>query len=426
MSSKLRLPALLAAALVLPASDCDGNLGGVTPLRQLTVRVSVKSDESETVGGSDPRFSGDGRFVAFDSTAPDLVTGDSNGKRDVFVKDRLTGEVELVSVTANGLQFDSDAFVEDISGDGDFVVFRVPPAAGDPTRLYRRDRPARETRPVLPNAAMPNYDCQGAAISDDGLSVVFYSYSDNLGFTNSPQYFQVMLSDLSGNDAVLSLVSSTAANGAVGGNNYSSQPDVTADGTLVVFESNATNLQGVGTDGTYDVFLWTRSTGVLEVVSRTAAGVEADGTCTNPTISDDGRWVSFETTAPNLQPMRVALRDRQTPTTISAYDEAYLGGLVFSVSPTMSKNGRRVAWWTGVDVTGPGNGRSHVYVFDRPGGTTFRASINDLGELANLNCVQPALSGDGRWIAWSSFADNLVTEDNNAAVDIFVRGPYDP
>jgi Tol biopolymer transport system component len=438
MSSRSRIAALLGAVLVLPAADC-GNLGSVVPLLQLTVRASVRADAGETVGGANPRITDDGRYVFFDSAASDLVTGDANGKRDVFMKDRLTGLVELVTKDNLGFQLTKDSTLRAISGDGNFVLYHYdPPLPTDPVTahgmLWVRDRAGATTRPVIDPADVFTYELNGGAISDDGLSVVFTTYSNDLsGYTNSPQFFQVLLSDLSFNPPVLRLVSSTTALGTTGGNNYSSTPDITADGQTVVFESQATNLQGVGTDGTYDVFLWARATGVLSVVSRTAGGVEADGHCTNPTVSADGRYVAFETTAPNLDPMRVAVRDRGDAaavppipaTTVSAYDEPYLGGLVLSVSPRISRGGRHVVFHTASSLLdGPGNGITHVFRRDLGTGGVVRASINNLGDQAEASAANGVVSFDGSWVVWQSFADNLVQGDANTAIDVFIRGPF--
>ncbi len=421
--------ALLAALGILSAAGCEGNIGDVEPIAVVTARLSVKADGSQvTAGANRARISGDGRFVAFLSGATDLVEGDINGKIDVFVKDRLTGGVELASVPENTPQEAGDSFLWDISSSGRFVVYGVQPGGVGNSMLFVRDRVLRTTRPVVEQVPALTNNVERGAISDDGRWVAWVTFSNNVtGFTNAPQSLQLFLSDMSTNPPGLTLISATTPLGTVGANANSFDPDITPDGAYVVFDSQATNLQGLGTDAPGDVYRWRRSDGALVVASISPAGPEANVFCGHPTVSDDGNVVAFEvapTAIGNMPNIWIAARDISAGTTTAVFLDPPCGGLCFSSEPRLSGNGRYVVWWTGSSSPlGPANGSTHVYRYDLQTLSVTRVSLNSLGEMGIGGSASPAVSGSGSWVAWHSSAANLVEDDTNGIFDVFVRGP---
>jgi Tol biopolymer transport system component len=156
------------------------------------------------------------------------------------------------------------------------------------------------------------------------------------------------------------------------GNGPSGRPDISEDGRLVAFESDATDLVGGDDDGVTDVFLRDLSGGATVLVSRGPAGRPPDGASSHATVSADGRYVAFQSDATNL-------------------------------------------------VRGDRNHATDVFVRDLRTGRTALVSRGRGGRAANGPSSQPAISGDGGVIAFQSQASNLVVEDHNRAQDVFVR-----
>lgn len=180
----LAAAALLASAAALPASA------------QVTTRISVDSAGAEADSSSaDPDVSADGRFVVFESSATNLVIGDTNGQGDAFVHDRLTGITERVSVSSTGVEGDLNEFAVAISADGRYVAMAsnasnlVPGDTNDASDIFVFDRTLGTMERVSVSSAGLEGDgtCLEPAISGDGNCVFFASSSTNLvpGDTNA-------------------------------------------------------------------------------------------------------------------------------------------------------------------------------------------------------------------------------------------------
>src|SRR5690554_6282023 len=152
----------------------------------------------------------------------------------------------------------------------------------------------------------------------------------------------------------------------------SRNPAISADGRYVAFESSASNLVPGDTNGTLDVFVHDRVTGETTRVSVAFDGIEGEGHSRTPAISADGRYVAFESVATNLVPSYA-------------------------------------------------DGRYHVFVHDRVTGETTRVSDAFDGTQGNAHSGHPAISADGRYVAFDSRATNLVPDDTNNAADVFVH-----
>jgi Tol biopolymer transport system component len=318
-----------------------------------------------------PAISGDGRFIAFWSSATNLVPGDTNGRRDIFVRDRQTGKTELVSVAADGAPGNADSYSPALSADGRFVSFvseannLVPGDTNGRDDLFVRDRQSGKTELVSVTPSGAPAGGQGRAISADGRFVAFASWANNLVPGDTNESNDIFVRDRqSGTTELVSVTVSSAP-----ANNHSSIPAISADGRFVAFISWADNLVPGDTNGTYDVFVRDRQMGKTELVSIGISGVPANNWSGPPAISADGRFVAFQSLARNLVPENVG------------------GGL-------------------------------YVYVRDRQSGKTELVSVTASG--APTDSRDPVISGDGRFVAFESGANNLVPGDTNGRVDVFV------
>lgn len=278
-----------------------------------TIRVSVGSGGAQADGPSSrPAISADGRFVAFVSEATNLVSGDTNGKADVFVRDTQAGTTTRVSVGAGGAQ--ADAETRDgpaISADGRYVAFvsqasnLVAGDTNDAADAFVRDTQAGTTvRASLgPSNEQGATEAQGEtypgiAISGDGRYVAFVSDATNLVNPAPPGLFtNVYRRDL---QAATTVLVSVTPSGTMGDGD-SRFPTMSADGRYVGFESDATNLVTNDTNGVTDVFLRDLVGGPLDRVSVTSNGsTEGNGPSTRPAIAAGGDHGAFETLADNL------------------------------------------------------------------------------------------------------------------------------
>ena len=321
-----------------------------------TTLVDVASDGSPGNGYSeDPSISGDGRYVAFESSATNLVIGDVNEEGDIFRYDTKTGEIVLVSVASSGGQGNSSSENPSISGDGRYVVFESESTnlvIGDTNEerdVFLHDTKTGETTLV----SVANDGSQGndkseclnsrPAISSDGRTVAFCSSASNLVNEDTNQRTDIFLHDTHTGETIRASVNSDGSewnkgsgrpsisedgryvaftdgpggiilhdtqtgentlvsvdNNGEQGNSYSSNPSISADGRYVAFESESTNLVIGDTNESVDVFLHDTKTGETIRVSVDSAGIHWVGDSMSPSISGDGRYVAFESEAANL------------------------------------------------------------------------------------------------------------------------------
>ncbi|HUH08154.1 MAG TPA: hypothetical protein VML96_10150, partial [Egibacteraceae bacterium] len=297
---RLAMASGLAASMV---SITSAPVLAVEP--QGTERVSVHTDGTQgNLDSFDAAVSADGRYVAFDSESMNLVAGDTNAKFDVFVHDRDTGATERISVHSDGTQGNSESFSRAISADGRYVVFDsaatnlVP---GDTNAehdvfVHDRDTGTTERISVRSNGAQGNGHSSAGAVSADGRFVAFHSLATNLidGDTNAER--DVFVHDrATGATQRVSIASDGAQSDANSG-----EPAMSADGRLVAFQSEASNLVAGDTNGVFDIFVHDRATGATERVSVGSDGAQGDGLSLNAATSADGRFVAFDSAATNL------------------------------------------------------------------------------------------------------------------------------
>ena len=414
-------------------------LSGHRALAGAIERVSVSSAEEE---GNDTSgypggfaISADARFVAFHSEASNLVLGDTNRWEDVFVRDRLTGDTERVSVSSAGEEGEWGSIYPAISADGRFVTFQsdatnlVPGDTNLSDDVFVRDRLAGTTERVSVSGA--GYEANGlsraAAISADGRFIAFWSEATNLVPSDTNGCTDVFVRDrLAGTTERVNVSSA----GAQGNGDSFFRLSISADGRFVAFQSDATNLVPGDTNGCTDVFVRDRLAGTTERASVSSAGEEGNSLCYVGGISADGRYVAFTSYADNLvlgdsnRWEDVFVRDRLAGTTervsvSGAGDE----GDGESFLAAISADGRFVAFQSEATNLVPGdtNDSRDIMVHDRLTGATERVSVSSAGEEGQGDSYGVAVSADGRCLAFGSGAPNLVPGDTNGYWDVFVR-----
>ncbi len=303
---KCRLARGLASANLGVLSATLGVLLFTAPADgQETTRVSVDSSGVEGNSCSVfPAISADGEIVAFWSIASNLVAGDTNVRADVFVHDRSTGLTERVSVDSSGVQGNRDSYAPAISADGQIVAFWSAASnlvAGDTNGyedVFVHDRSTGLTKRVSVDSsgAQGNDHSFAARISAHGQIVAFQSLASNLvtGDTNGT-WDGFVHNRLTGLTERVSVDSSGTE-----GNGPSLYPAISADGQIVAFSSYASNLVAGDKNGWEDVFAHDRSTGLTERVSVDSSGTEGNGPSLYPAISADGQIVTFWSNASNL------------------------------------------------------------------------------------------------------------------------------
>jgi Tol biopolymer transport system component len=210
-------------------------------------------------------------------------------------------------------------------------------------------------------------------------------------------------------------------------------PSISADGLIVAFNTDASNLVAGDTNGKWDVFVHDRATGTTERVSVRSNGSEANGVSELPALSSDGRFVSFDGDASNLvvgdrnRCNDVFVHDRATGATERvSVDSSGTEGAASSHYAAISGDGRFVTFSSvAVNlVAGDTNGRTDIFVHDRASGVTERVSVDSAGVQSNGNSGEsdfPVISADGNAVAFASEATNLVAGDTNGVMDMFVH-----
>jgi Tol biopolymer transport system component len=426
-------------------------------------------------GGSfTPTFSGDGRFVVFVSQANNLVTNDNLARYlDVFVRDLALHRTLLVSVNSSGIGGgDGNSNLPTISSNGQFIAFESAASnlAGTDTNgamdVFVRDMSAGTTRLVSVSTngvSSGNGPSSSALITSDGRWVVFESSASDLVANDTNGVSDIFVRDLL--NETTSLVS-------VGQTNASSSPNITPDGHLVAFLSPLTN-PAPGSPlraGVYVRDLQSNTTvwisaaltnvfapapapwplpGMSPVLSADgrfvaykAAPLPYDGvslfryelrtgstvllawsttTGNPPEISADGRFVAYEDGA------NVWVWDGQSGSNIlaSARLDGTAGGNLPSSTPVLAADGSKVLFLSAASdlVTNVGNGFSQIFLRDLVAGTTSLVSSNSSGgpSQSDIDVTLPAISGDGRLVAFESVGDDLINDDHNLASDVFVR-----
>jgi Tol biopolymer transport system component len=403
-------------------------------------RVSVGAGGEQATGESGAAApSADGRFVAFASDAPDLVPGDTNGVADVFVRDRVTGTTWRVSVTTGGAQAGGISGAPSISASGRIVAFvsraqdLVP---GDPNGagidVFVHDRQTGRTtrlsarRETAAQRAWISFD---PAVSGNGAHVAFSAErlaAGDDGEMHEAGPRRVYVHALHG--GAISRVSVSSRERAAKGE--SGAPAISDDARYVAFESTAANLVPGDTNGKQDIFVRDRRRGTTQRASLSSSERQARYPSYEPAISATGRHVAFTTRAHNLAAgdldgaTDIYVRDRRKGTIRRASRGSAGASMTgWATAPSISADGDLVAFQlSATDLVADGDGPvGRVYVRKRSNRATWEART--LAGAPAERSGFPALSADGRVVAFTSGATDLVAGDTNGRPDVFAAGP---
>jgi Tol biopolymer transport system component len=397
-------------------------------------RISVDSNGAQGNNWSnDPCISADGRYVAFSSVASNLVSGDTNGAYDVFVHDTLTESTVLVSVNSYGEQGNGFSGFPSISADGRYIAFFSSSdnlVGGDnnyANDIFLRDMQTGITTrlSVHSSGTEGNGESYFSSISADGRYVAFDSYASNLvnGDTNGKS--DIFLRDTQAGTTTRLSVDSNG----VQGNGDSYGPSISVDGRNVAFESTASNLVSNDTNGASDIFVRDTNTGTTTRLSITSSGAQGNGNSSRPTISANGRYVAFESKASNLvsgdtnNTSDVFLRDTQTVTTTRlSVTSSGVEGNYHSEYASISADGRYVTFSSSATnlVSGITNEIIDIFLRDIQTGLTTRLSLAWNGTEGNGPSIKPRISANGHYVVFVSDATNLVSGDTNGMYDVFI------
>ncbi|MGV3486424.1 MAG: SdrD B-like domain-containing protein, partial [Planctomycetaceae bacterium] len=543
----------------LDPADTNSNHDIYVRDRQLgTTSLLTKGPLGNDAGGysADALITPDGQKVILYSLGANLIAGDTNGRYDTFLWDRTTGTFERISVDTSGEQLaDNESYGGDVSADGRYVVFESRSAqliAGDTNLendIYWKDRVTGEIRLVSSSSdgTQGNHKSQKRSISDDGRWVVFDSLASNLTSDPHPEdgtTYHVYLKDMQTGETTRISKPQVAGTYNAGNNQ---RPEISGDGRFIVFESDGMLLPD-DTNQRVDVYLYDRESGAMHLISRGDLGTAGDGYSNNAVISADGSTIAFTTSSTNLfgfnavggivtvdtglavgwhrvsllpgiessdndfgqrlvtskitgtlwddqnnngmmdpgeprlagrtvyldsnndgvfnsgEPSRLTFADDPLTTNIDETGSYSFTGLlageyqVRQVLPSgwtqtaplatdelarlaangyshgqntaaypffdsaASDNGRFVAFTTTksmlpVDT----NSFSDLYVMERSTGDLEMISVSTSGLVANGASYNPSISGDGRFVAFRSFASNFSSIDANNTFDVFVR-----
>jgi Tol biopolymer transport system component len=331
---------------------------------------------SASAASLEPSISGNGRYVVFASRAPELLPGGEQGRYNVLVRDTRTLVTEAVSVTRDGLAPDGNSYHPGLSRDGRYVVFvsdasnLVTEGPVAPATVYLWDSKAQMIKPVSPVVT-------------------------------------------SGNPS-----------------GYAGRPVVSAHGRVVAFDSESASLVAGDANGVSDVFAYDVGTARLVRESVSSGQTDADGASWAPSISDDGRFITFESFATNIVNTEmnghsgIFVRDRrrlETRLITIGLDGGPANGNSYGAA--ISRSGRFVAFVSEASnlVAGDTNGKSDIFLADIRKHSIQRVSVSSDGDEANGFSASPAISATGRFIAFTSLASNLVALDSNGELDTFKR-----
>jgi len=409
---------------------------------QSTLRASVDSAGGQASSQSHAAApSADGRIVAFHAYANDLVPGDTNSDLDVFVHDFDTGQTERVSISTAGTQANGSSTDASLSGDGRYVAFTSSATnlvTGDVNGwndVFVRDRQTQTTFRASVSAlgGEANGASLGPAFSADGNYLTFLTSATNLvpGGTSG---WEVLVRDMTTG----SVARVSVAQGGGFPDGPCAEPSLSADGSLVVFSSVATNLVPNDTNAAQDLFVRDRLAGVTTRVNVTSSGAQTSGPGGAQTLggrlSGDGRLVVYWSDAGNIVPgdsngySDVFLHDRVTGETTRISTDAFGTQANFpSRNPTISADGRFVAFqsWATNLIPGDTNASYDAFVRDRFTPSLARVSVDSSGQESNGHTYEPAISADGTHVVFESDASNLVAADTNGTYDVFRHGPVD-
>lgn len=374
---KILLVTLVFLLVTLTVGWGKSDVSATVPI--VNVLASTSYDGSGWNGES--RYSSvskDGKYIAFWSQASNLVTNDTNGVADIFVRDVANNSTTRVSVASDGTQANRPSANPKISSDGRYVVFESTAfnlissdVNNDTSDIFIHDRQTGVTELVSKNTSGAQANSNGHSyepdISRDGRYVVFSSAANNF----DPNAYFINGSKIYVRDRKLNTTTliSKADDGTIQTSGHSSQgPTISCDGAHVAFTTSASNLTANDTNGYSDVLLVDR-VGGHKVYNVTEGGNAP--TSNRPSVSCDGSTIIFASTASNL-------------------------------------------------ISDDTNGVSDIFTYNVTTGTKERVSVNSSGSQASGMSDNPSISSNGKCVAFASHATELAGGNNNIK-EVFIR-----
>lgn len=418
-------------------SQSDESLSIYLPITNKLETLSLISralnGEQANTSSSYPDISGDGRYIVFASGASNLVPNDTNNWQDIFVHDRVTKQVERVSVSSSGEEANNISYFPYISHDGRYVVFY-----SDATNLvsndtngfkdtFIHDRLIGETErvSVTSEGEQVNGHSYSGIISHDGLYVVFASQANNLVPQDTNNLWDIFIY----NRQTKQIKRITETSNGENANGGSHSPVISYDNQLILFTSSANNLIEGDANNASDVFSYNMLSGDINLISTDSSGVQGNDSSSISSLSVDGRYITFVSRATNLvlndtnDSFDVFLRDTQTGEVerISVDSDGFQSD-GHSGNPVISLDGRYIAFESSATnlVADDSNGKMDVFLHDTYTGQTIRLSINTEGIEGGKDSIDPAISANGFLVTFSSASENLVPNDLRLFSDVFV------
>ncbi len=346
------------------------------PLTQL---LSMAPDGTPAdADSSNAVVSADGRYVVFESAASNLVENDTNNATDLFLYDREQATLQRVSVDSAGNQANGNSLNPAISADGQFLVWHsnasnlVSGDSNNTNDVFLKNLSSGSVQLVSVGigGAAANNSSTNASVSANGNLVVFQSDADNLVANDNNGGTDIFLKNL-GSGATFRVSVDSAGNAGSGRNSASGNPMISGNGEYVVFDTFA-GLVPEDTNGASDVYSHELSTGSTIRISTPLDGENSNGGSRKPSISADGNLVAFESNASNL-------------------------------------------------TEADSNDASDAFVFNRLTGSISRVSEASDGDAGNASSTDVVISGSGAVLVFASFADNLINDDENQLQDVYLK-----
>jgi Tol biopolymer transport system component len=428
----MKPPALLALPLLI--------LLTLPTLARSQFNDLVSADASGVAGNDQsfkPSISGDGRYVAFESEAANLVPGDINLLRDVFVKDTQTGTILMASTTSGGQLADGLSKSAYLARNGVWVVFssnaeNLDPAP-DPNFLYdiylrnlATGAVIHVTPPATGSLTFPDNDCHHPSVTDGGRFVAFESAATNLIANDTNNRADVFVRDTVTNITYLASASSPG----VPANGLSLEPMISGSGRYLVYQSGATDLVPGITLPEFHIYLFDSGIGTTTLLSQ-SGGTPGNGVSSSPRISRSGDYAVFTSNASNLVP-----NDTNGESDIFVYDVANQtlsreslatgGNQLSDVSlfGSISDDGRFVTFSSAApELPGGSNSAHQIYLRDRQLNVTILLSRSPAAQLGDSTSHGAVISATTLDVVYSTSATNLLDSDTNGHQDVVTRSP---
>lgn len=397
-------------------------------INRLSLSETLIQPDSESW---DAAISTDGRYATFYSASDKLIDGDSNKSSDLFLFNFDTGELTKISKNEGVLFGISTDMGASLSSDGKFIAFTtggsdygiVDTNTCWDIYVYNREEDTYERVSESTEGNQGNNYSRTPVISEDGRFVAFSSASNNLDGYHYDGGTYI-------HDRLLHITKFLASG-------YARTPSMSSDGNLIAFQSNDNTLVPNDINNEIDAFVYDQLSKTYEIVDVNNVGVIGNYGANSPSISGNGRYVAFMSASTNLLPdvdingkSQIFVHDRSSGENILvSVSNENVAGNGTSWYPKISQNGRYVVFESyATNLVDDNNNycgsnlleNCHdVFARDLWEGVTYKVSITSTDQETNGNSKNPAISGDGLRIVYESQAYNILPGDTNGYWDIY-------